>query len=105
MVITPGAPLRVNPERDPCPQAEASKGPLRFTPAAESHGLWPWVNAPALGRDVAPLGHSLGATGFARGGPQDSLCSFAANPASSRHPPLVFLLALVKGGPGLPPPA
>jgi hypothetical protein len=34
------------------------------TPAAESHGLWPWMNAPALGRDVAPLGRSLGATGF-----------------------------------------
>jgi hypothetical protein len=40
-----------------------------FTPAAESHGLWPWMNAPALGRDVAPLGRSLGATGFARGAP------------------------------------
>jgi hypothetical protein len=40
-----------------------------ITPAAESHGLWPWMNAPALGRDVAPLGHSLGATGFARGAP------------------------------------
>jgi hypothetical protein len=40
-----------------------------FTPAAESHGLWPWTNAPALGRDVAPLGRSLGATGFARGAP------------------------------------
>ncbi|HVP77023.1 MAG TPA: IS3 family transposase [Thermodesulfobacteriota bacterium] len=39
------------------------------TPAAESHGLWPWMNAPALGRDVAPLGRSLGATGFARGAP------------------------------------
>jgi hypothetical protein len=41
-----------------------------ITPAAESHGLWPWMNAPALGRDVAPLGRSLGATGFARGAPQ-----------------------------------
>jgi hypothetical protein len=41
-----------------------------FTPAAESDGLWPWMNAPALGRDVAPLGRSLGATGFARGAPQ-----------------------------------
>jgi hypothetical protein len=27
-----------------------------FTPAAESHGLWPWMNAPTFGRDVAPLG-------------------------------------------------
>jgi len=44
-------------------------GPGFFTPAAESHGLWPWMNAPALGRDVAPLGRSLGATGFARGAP------------------------------------
>jgi hypothetical protein len=41
----------------------------QFTPAAESHGLWPWMNAPALGRDVAPLGRSLGATSFARGAP------------------------------------
>jgi len=40
-----------------------------FTRAVESHGLWPWMNAPALGRDVAPLGRSLGATGFARGAP------------------------------------
>jgi glycine/D-amino acid oxidase-like deaminating enzyme len=29
---------------------------LLITPAAEGHGLWPWMNAPALGRDVAPLG-------------------------------------------------
>jgi len=43
--------------------------PYFFTPAAESHGLWPWMNAPALGRDVAPLGRSLGATGFDRGAP------------------------------------
>jgi len=28
-----------------------------FTPAAESHGLWPWMHAPTFGRDVAPLGH------------------------------------------------
>jgi len=40
-----------------------------FPPAAESHGLWPWMNAPALGRDVVPLGRSLGGTGFARGAP------------------------------------
>jgi hypothetical protein len=26
------------------------------TPAAESHGLWPWMNAPSFGRDVAPQG-------------------------------------------------
>jgi len=45
-------------------------GDHNFTPAAENHGLWPWMNAPALGRDVAPLGRSLGATGFARGAPQ-----------------------------------
>jgi hypothetical protein len=30
-------------------------------------------HAPALGRDVAPLGHSLGATGFARGAPRAKL--------------------------------
>jgi len=28
----------------------------RFAPAAESHGLWPWMNAPTFGRDVTPLG-------------------------------------------------
>jgi hypothetical protein len=22
----------------------------------ETHGLWPWMNAPTFGRDVAPLG-------------------------------------------------
>jgi hypothetical protein len=49
------------------PGRSSSRQP--FTPAAESHGLWPWMNAPALGRDVAPLGRSLGATGFARGAP------------------------------------
>jgi hypothetical protein len=41
-----------------------------FTPAAESHGLWPWMNAPAFGRDVVPPGRKGGATGFARGAPQ-----------------------------------
>jgi hypothetical protein len=40
-----------------------------FTPAAEGHGLWPWMNAPAFGRDVAPLGREVGATGFACGAP------------------------------------
>jgi hypothetical protein len=44
-----------------------------FTPAAEGHGLWPWMNAPAFGRDVAPLGREVGATGFARGAPQKVL--------------------------------
>jgi hypothetical protein len=29
------------------------------------------MNAPAFGRDVAPLGREVGATGFARGAPQD----------------------------------
>jgi len=41
-----------------------------LTPAAESHGLWPWMNAPTFGRDVAPLGRQSGTTGFARGAPQ-----------------------------------
>ncbi len=27
-----------------------------LTPAAESHGLWPWMHAPTFGRDVAPHG-------------------------------------------------
>jgi len=26
------------------------------TPATESNGLWPWMNAPTFGRDVAPHG-------------------------------------------------
>jgi mRNA interferase RelE/StbE len=30
-----------------------------FTPAAEGHGLWPWMNAPVFGRDVAPLGRRV----------------------------------------------
>jgi len=30
------------------------------------------MNASAFGRDVAPLGRELGATGFARGAPQKS---------------------------------
>jgi len=25
-------------------------------PGSRSHGLWPWMNAPNFGRDVAPLG-------------------------------------------------
>ena len=43
---------------------------LSFTPATESHGLWPWMNVPTFGRDVAPLGRQSGATGFAREAPQ-----------------------------------
>jgi len=27
-----------------------------FTPLAEGHGFWLWMNAPAFDRDVAPLG-------------------------------------------------
>jgi hypothetical protein len=42
---------------------------MYFTPAAESHGLWPWMNAPTFGRDVAPLGRWSGATGSACGAP------------------------------------
>jgi len=63
-----------------CPVHHAVQGSARdkasllagrqgFTPAAEGHGLWPWMNASAFGRDVAPLGRELGATGFARGAP------------------------------------
>jgi hypothetical protein len=50
-------------------ERKSQRSGLFVTPAAESHGLWPWMNAPALGRDVAPLGRSLGGTGFARGAP------------------------------------
>ena len=35
-----------------------------FTPAAEGHGLCPWMNAPAFGRDVAPLGREEGCHGL-----------------------------------------
>jgi len=35
------------------------------------------MNAPALGRDVAPLGRSLGAAGFARGAPRTLPLPFA----------------------------
>jgi hypothetical protein len=37
---------------------------LKFTPAAEGHGLWPWMNAPMFGRDVAPLGREAGCHGL-----------------------------------------
>jgi len=40
-----------------------------LTPAAKSHGLWPWMNPPTFGRDVAPLGRQSGATSFARVAP------------------------------------
>ena len=33
---------------------------MMITPAAEGHGLWPWMNASAFGRDVAPLGREVG---------------------------------------------
>ena len=35
-----------------------------FTPAAEGHGLCPWMNTPAFGRDVAPLGPEVGFHGL-----------------------------------------
>jgi hypothetical protein len=53
---------------------------MPFTPAAEGHacvpkrisacrhGLWP--ACPDNGRDVAPLGRKVGATGFTRGAPR-----------------------------------
>lgn len=37
---------------------------VAFTPAAEGHGLCPWMNAPAFGRDVAPLGREVGCHGL-----------------------------------------
>jgi hypothetical protein len=43
-------------EHDPEAGALHDHAKARFTPAAESHGLWPWLNAPTFGRDVAPLG-------------------------------------------------
>jgi hypothetical protein len=35
-----------------------------ITPAAEGHGLCPWMNALAFGRDVAPLGREEGYHGL-----------------------------------------
>ena len=43
---------------------------VNVTPAAEGHGLCPWMNAPTYGRDVAPPGREDGATGYARGAPR-----------------------------------
>jgi len=54
-------------EHDPEAGALDDHAKVRFTPAAESHGLWPSLNAPTFGRDVVPLGRYSSATGFARG--------------------------------------
>jgi len=51
-----------------------------FTPAAEGHGLCPWMNAPAFGRLVPCIGRGMspqsgvkkGDTGYARGAPRGS---------------------------------
>jgi len=42
-----------------------------FAPAAESPGLWPWMNAQVFGRDVARMGVTGGATSLARGAPPE----------------------------------
>jgi hypothetical protein len=61
---------------------EVMKG---VTPAAEVHGLWPWMNAPTFGRDVAPRGRQLGATGFAVGlHLKTSICLVLETPESDR---------------------
>jgi len=39
-----------------------------FTPAAEGHGLCPWMNAPAFGRDVATLEREVGCHGLCPSG-------------------------------------
>jgi len=49
-----------------------------FTPAEEGRGLWPWMNAPAFGRNVAPPGLKVDATGFARGAPLVNDSSYAS---------------------------
>jgi len=46
------------------------------TPAAESHGLCPWMNAPAFGRDFAPLGREEGCHG---------LCPWGSTKSCSEH--------------------
>jgi hypothetical protein len=43
----------------PCKESKKGYVTYYFTPAAEGHGLWPWMNAPAFGRDVAPLGRQV----------------------------------------------
>ena len=57
-------------EHDPEAGALDDHAKVRCTPAAESHGLWPSLNAPTFGWDVVPLGRYSGATGFARGANQ-----------------------------------
>jgi hypothetical protein len=47
-----------------------------FTPGAESHGFELWINAPALGREVAPFGRQSVAMGFPRGASQAKPMTF-----------------------------
>jgi len=42
----------------------------KFTPAAESHGLWQWINDVSFGRDVTPQGRFSGTAGSACGAPK-----------------------------------
>jgi hypothetical protein len=50
-----GVQYKYNIEETPCRKAPPFRAES-FTPAAESHGLWPWMNALTFGRDVAPHG-------------------------------------------------
>ena len=43
---------------------------MHIAPAAEGHGLCPWMNAPAFGRMSPHLGVKKGAMGYACGAPQ-----------------------------------
>jgi hypothetical protein len=51
------------------------------------------MNAPALGRDVAPLGRSLGATGFAREAP---LNRYSSNNHISNTKYILIIMAYSK---------
>ena len=52
-----------------------------FTPAAEGHGLCPWMNAPTFGRDVAPLGRKVGCNG---------LCPWGSTFCTDLYYPVLF---------------
>jgi len=42
----------------------SAQSEMIVTPAEEGHGLCPWMNALAFGRDVAPLGREVGCHGL-----------------------------------------
>src|SRR5512136_2719752 len=70
-----------------------------FTPAAEDHGLCPWMNAPAFGRDVAPLGREVGYHGLCPWGSTYVLSSHQRSlPLSMRRAGCFFFNSLKING-------